>query len=255
VPGEARLTDIRIEGDVPVRRATACLLLLILALAAGCGSDDGSKEDAAAAARARAREALHARRMAVGRRVFEEHCHSCHTLGGVKYTGPIIEFEAPNLDEVRLKREYVRERVEFGGPAMASFTGEMSRAEFASVVEYVTEASGGDVVDDGDQPADVLAAGREVFGQHCAVCHAIEGRAPTGRPAYPATDFTIVKPGERFILKRLHTGVLPEPGGMMPSFRGNLSDEQMRAVATYVTAVAKEGPEAPKPEEAEAELE
>ena len=51
-PGEAR-PRTAIEGDVPVRRATACVLLLILALAAGCGSDS-SKQDAAAAARARA---------------------------------------------------------------------------------------------------------------------------------------------------------------------------------------------------------
>jgi cbb3-type cytochrome c oxidase subunit III len=190
--------------------------------------------------------ALYARRMAVGRRVFEKHCHACHTLGGTHFSGPIIEYEAPNLDEVRLDRGYVRSRVETGGPAMASFSGELSPAEFASIIEYVTEAAGRNVVDDGDQPDDVLAAGKEVFAQHCAGCHAIEGRAAAGSPPYPGIDFTLVKPSEREVLKRLRTGILPEDG-MMPSFKGRLSNAQMRAVAVYVAAVAKEGPPAPVP--------
>ena len=145
-----------------MRRATACVLLLVLALAGGCGSDS-SKDDAAAAARARAEVRAHARRMELGRRVFAEHCDTCHTLAGRHYTGPIIEWEAPNLDEVRLKRAYVRSRVETGGPAMASFSGELSSAEFRAVVDYVTETAGRNVADDGDQPEELLAEGERVF--------------------------------------------------------------------------------------------
>lgn len=229
-----------------MRRAAACVLMLVLALAAGCGGEDTSKEDAAKAARARAEARAHARRMEVGRRVFAKHCQACHTLAGKRYTGPIIEFEAPNLDEVRMKRKYVEYRVAVGGPAMASFHSEMSRAEFRSVVDYVTETAGRNVVDTGDQPPELLAEGKEVFAQNCAVCHAIEGRNLQGRPIYVGMDFTIVKPSERYAIKRMRTGVLAETSeGMMPSFRGKLSGAQMRAVAAYVTAVAMEGPEAP----------
>jgi len=221
------------------------MLLLILALgASGCGS---AKEDEAAAARKRAAAAAHARSVEIGRRVFAEHCRGCHTIGGKRYTDPIVEFLAPNLDEVRMKRRYVRYRVDVGGPAMASFSGELSEAELQGVVDYVTETAGDNVVDEGDQSADELAAGEEVFAQHCAVCHAIDGRAPTGRPIYPGTDFTIVKPSPRWVIRRMHEGVLAEYGkdGMMPSFRGRLTEAQMTAVAAYVSAVAMEGPEAP----------
>ena len=47
----------------------------------------------------------------------------------------------------------------------------------------------------------------------------------------------------------MKAGVLPdEPEPLMPSFRGKLSNAQMRAVAAYVSAVAKEGPAAPETE-------
>lgn len=230
-----------------MRRATACVLLLSLALAGGCGSDSSREDAAAAAARARAQAAREARRMAVGRRVFGEKCASCHTLAGRRYTEPITEWEAPDLDEVRLERSYVASRVEVGGPAMASFSGELSRAEFDAVVDYVTETAGGNVVDDGDQPQELLAEGERLYAESCAACHAIAGRDRTGRPVYPGMDFNLVKPSERFVIRRMKTGVLPEdPEPLMPSFKGRLSSAQMRAVAAYVTAVAKEGPEAPE---------
>jgi mono/diheme cytochrome c family protein len=229
-----------------VRRATACVLLLSLALAGGCGSDSSREDAAAAAARARAQAARHARAMAVGRRVFGEKCASCHTLAGRHYSAPITEWEAPNLDEVQLKRAYVRYRVETGGPAMASFSGELSSAKLEALVDYVTETAGRNVVDDGDQSEDLLAQGEQLYTQNCAACHSIAGRDRTGRPVYPGMDFNLIKPSERFVLKRMMSGVLPdEKEPLMPSFRGKLSDAQMRAVAAYVTAVAKEGPEAP----------
>lgn len=229
-----------------MRRATACVLLLVLALA-GCGSD--SSRDDAAARQARAEARAHARRMEVGRRVFAQNCASCHTLAGRRFTEPIIEWVAPNLDEVKLKRHYVQARVESGGPAMAGFKSELSGAEFEAIVDYVTETAGRNVVDDGDQPEALLARGREVFEQNCAACHAIAGRDRTGRPDYPGMDFNLVKPSERFVVERMKQGVLPEEDPpLMPSFRGRLSDAQMRAVAAYVAAVAKEGPEAPETE-------
>jgi len=230
-----------------VRRATACVLLLALALAGGgCGSNS-SERDEAAAAQARAEARAHARRMEIGRRVFARHCASCHTLAGRRYTDPIIEWEAPNLDEVRLKRDYVRYRVELGGPAMASFSTELSRAEFGALIDYVTETAGRNAKDDGDQPAALLAQGKQVFSQQCAGCHAIAGRDRTGRPTLPGMDFNLIKPSERYVIERMKEGVLPdEAEPVMPSFRGKLSGAQMRAVAAYVMAVAKEGPEAPE---------
>lgn len=226
------------------RMLAACLLGLLVTGAVGCGGD--SSQSDADAARARAQAAAHARQMALGRRVFATHCQSCHTLAGRRYEGEIIEFEAPNLDEVRLNRKYVEQRVETGGPAMASFRGEIPEDGYRAVIAYVTEAAGRSVVDDGDQPADLLAQGKEVFQQNCAGCHAIEGRAANGRPIYPGTDFTLAKPSERMVVQKVTHGILPEEP-MMPSFRGKLTPAQVRAVAAYVTAEAGEGPIAPQP--------
>jgi cbb3-type cytochrome c oxidase subunit III len=233
-----------------VRRATACVLLLMLALA-GCGGES-SRDDEQAAARARAEARAHARRMEVGRAVFAEHCAGCHTIEGRRYTDPIIEWEAPNLDHVKLKRRYVTFRVETGGPAMASFMGELSTEEFGAIVDYLMETAGNQVVEDADHPQELLDEGRRLFDQNCAACHGIAGNEMTGRPTYPGMDFNLVKPSERYVIERMKDGVLPnDPEVLMPSFRGKLSDAQMRAVAAYVTAVAKEGPEAP-PAETEA---
>jgi len=229
-----------------VRRAMACVLLLVLALA-GCGSGS-SRDDEQAAARARAKARAHARRMELGRGIFAKNCAACHTLLGRRYTDPVFEWVAPNLDHVKLKRSYVEFRVETGGPAMASFNG-MSTAELRAIVEYVVETAGGQVVDDGSQPQEQLDEGRQIFEQNCAACHGIAGKPATGRPTYPGIDFNLVKPSERFVIHRMKTGVLPEdPEALMPSFRGRLSAAEMRAVAAYVTAVAKEGPEAPPAE-------
>ncbi|HEU4701565.1 MAG TPA: c-type cytochrome [Conexibacter sp.] len=236
-----------------MRRATACVLLLVLALA-GCGSDAKDEQAAAAAARARAKAQAHARRMEIGRRLFGKHCASCHTLEGRPFTGPIIEWKAPNLDHVQLERPYVRERVEYGGPAMASFVSGFSEAQFEALVDYITETAGREVVDDGGQPAELISRGRALFAQHCAACHGIEGRAMLGRPTYGGMDFNRLKPSERFVIARMTSGVLPDdPEPLMPSFTGRLTRAQMHAVAAYVTAVANEGPNAPPPPSEEEE--
>lgn len=240
------------------RHALATCALALLAAAAvagaGCGGDDSGREQAAAAAAARraaaarALAAQHARELPMGRRVFAKHCQSCHTLNGKKFTGPVIEFVAPNLDEVKPKRKYVQYRVTSGGPAMASFQSEIPERGFRAVVTYITEVAGRNVPAESSASDVVLRQGEEVFASHCAVCHGIAGRAASGRPVYPGTDFNLVKPSVRFVLQRLHEGVLDEleaEGKMMPSFRGRLSEADLKAVAEYVSATAAEGPEAP----------
>jgi mono/diheme cytochrome c family protein len=229
------------------RALVACALgLLVLPGAAGCGESGEEKAAARRRAAIAARQAAqHAREMTVGRRVFAKHCQACHTLAGNRYDGPIIEFEAPNLDEVRLKRRYVRWRVEYGGPAMASFTSDIPAHGVRALITYVTETAGGEVVDDGDQPPEQLDAGKEVFAQNCAVCHGIAGRAATGDVGYSGMDFNLVKPSVRYVERNVRSGVAPDTGMMTP-FRNRLTAEQIEAVATYVSAVAAEGPEAPR---------
>jgi ubiquinol-cytochrome c reductase cytochrome c subunit len=245
----------RTTGEVPMDRGTAkdrsrtrrhralvacALVLLALPGAAGCGE---SGEDEAAARRRAAAAARLRAELAVGRRVYARHCQSCHTLAGEPYDGPIIEFEAPNLDEVRLKRPYVEWRIEYGGPAMASFSREIPEHGVRALITYVTETAGRNVVD-GDPPPAQLAEGKEVFAQNCAACHAIDGREMTGRPVYYGMDFNLIKPSAGYVEDIVREGIGPVE--QMPPFRGRLSGAQIAAVAAYVNAVAAEGPEAPR---------
>ncbi len=220
----------------------ACVLGLLASGVAGCGS---SAEDEAAAEQRRAAAVVRAREMKLGRRAFAEHCERCHTLAGKPFTKPVVEWEAPNLDEVRLKRHYVEYRVELGGPAMASFASEMSPAALRALITYVTETAGRNVSDEGDRAPEQVAAGRELFAEHCARCHGIESRAATGDPAEVGIDFNLVKPSTRFVERKVRFGIRPELN-VMPPFRGKLADAEIEAVAAYVNAVAAEGPEAPE---------
>lgn len=224
------------------RALVACALaLLVLPGAAGCGE---SGEEKAAARRRAVAAARHARELVVGRKVFATHCAACHAMEGKPRTGPLIEWEAPLLDMVKPKRHYVEWRVDSGGFAMASFSSEIPEARRRALITYVTEVSGSEV-EDGDPPPDVLDAGREVFAEHCARCHGIEGRAMTGEPLYTGMDFNLVKPSVRLVQRNARRGVAPDID-LMPAFGNVLTDEQIDAVAAYVNAVAAEGREAPE---------
>lgn len=217
-----------------MRRATACVLLLVLALAGGgCGSDN-SRDDAAARARARA-AARQTRLVAAGKPVFVKHCASCHTIEGRVAHPTFIETPIPNLDEVKPRPAYIAERIDVGGFDMPSLTGEMSAPQIAAVIAYVAQVSGSRIVRP-DADAAQLAMGRAVFAQNCARCHGIAGRSRPSNATIPGTEFNVVKPSVRLVMRQVLRGI-PET---MPAFRGKLSPAQVRAVAAYVTTTAGE---------------
>lgn len=219
-----------------MRRATACVLLaLALALAGGCGSNSSEKDDAAAAARARAKAAREARMVAAGRPLFTARCGICHTIEDRVAHPTFIESPIPDLNEVQPRERYLRERIHNGGIDMPSLTEELTAKEIDEVVAYVLAVAGRRVaVPDAD--AQQLATGEQVFRDNCQRCHGIDGRRPTGRSMFGGTDFSNVKPSERFVMRQALRGI-PEA---MPSFRGRLTREQLRAVAAYVTTTAGE---------------
>lgn len=211
------------------------LLVLGLALlAAGCGSDAAKKQQQLAARRARAHAALVARQVAAGRGVFAKHCASCHTIEGRVAHPTFIESPIPNLDEVKPRAEYVTERVNQGGFDMPTLTGELKPGEIEEVVAYVAAVSGGRVLDTGASDASAMTLGQQVFATNCTRCHALAGKAATGKPTFPGTDFDKVKPSQRMVIERVMRGIKEE----MPSFRRKLTAAQIHAVAVYVTATA-----------------
>jgi sulfite dehydrogenase len=81
---------------------------------------------------------------------------------------------------------------------------------------------------DGD--ANELQLGKTLFTvgavPPCATCHTLKDAGSTGAIGPVLDD---LQPTADRVITALRSGI-----GMMPSYRGTLSDEQMRAVANYV---------------------
>ena len=129
--------------------------------------------------------------MAAGRPVFAKHCASCHTIEGRVAHPTFIESPIPNLDEVRPRRKYIEERVESGGFDMASFSGELSEAEFAAVVAYVVGVAGSRVVDTGaESPTRSRSGSRSSATTASAATGSAGAEPPAGRSTRGPTSTT-----------------------------------------------------------------
>lgn len=230
------------DGSMPARgrlrrglvRTIACAATGLALLAAGCGSS-GDTETVTVTRTVAAVEAT-LRSPHLGARVFAEHCASCHGMNGRTPTGTTGEY-GPNFDEVRLpNRDYVDFRIEYGGSGMQSFANEMTAEEKDAVARYVMSTAGSRVRDVA-VPAREMRLGQQVFEQHCRTCHAIAGRAATGRPTFPGTDFGVVIPSYDHVMEKTINGYY----WWMPSLRDELDEAQVKAVARYVEKVAGGG--------------
>ena len=77
------------------------------------------------------------------------------------------------------------------------------------------------------------AAGKSIFAANCSVCHGALGTGGNGGP--DLTNSQLAQDLAR-VIKQVSNG-----GGGMPAFKGQLSDQQIDDVATYVTTkIAKQ---------------
>jgi mono/diheme cytochrome c family protein len=112
----------------------------------------------------------------------------------------------------------------------------------ASAVLLLAGCAGGDesegTTETAAAPATTTAVpvptGRELFTQTCSGCHTLKDAGTTGTVG-PNLDKS--KPTKARVLFMLNNG---GGGGLgvMPKFRGTLSDTQIQALATYVSSVA-----------------
>lgn len=80
-------------------------------------------------------------------------------------------------------------------------------------------------------PADLGAQGKEVFASAgCSGCHTLADAGATGTVGPNLDD---AKPNLQLVTDRVTNGK-----GAMPSFKGQLNDAQIQAVATYVSQAA-----------------
>lgn len=217
------------------RRVAALLVLgaAVVALSAGCGSE--GKADASAS-------------QSKGKTLFVENCGSCHTLAAASTKGMI----GPNLDEAfgyvrdpslpgqgfseSTIRDVVRGQIAYpvtepptGAPGMPAnlVTGEDADAVAAFVAavagnpEAITQAGGPDALADAKDGKTIFAAAG------CGSCHTFAAAGSSGNIGPNLDD---AKPSVELAIQRVTNGA-----GQMPAFKGQLTEQQIRTVAEYVS--------------------
>ena len=85
------------------------------------------------------------------------------------------------------------------------------------------------------------ANGQEIFGEHCASCHGVDGKAktPAGKKLR-VKDLTGSKLPDPDIEKQIVNGTLDAKGNArMPEFKTKLSPEEIAALVAYVKTLRR----------------
>jgi mono/diheme cytochrome c family protein len=103
----------------------------------------------------------------------------------------------------------------------------------AVLLAFVAGCGGSD--DDGSAtPAPATAAdGAALFTANCSSCHTLAVAKASGKVG---PDLDQLRPGPELVTTQVNNG-----GGAMPSFKGKLSDAQIKAIADYVSSNAGKG--------------
>ena len=185
-----------------------------------------------------------------GKELFKQGCGSCHTLADAGTTGTI----GPNLDYAFLQSrknglgedtilQVVRGQMAYavttpstGAPGMPRdiFTGQ----DADDVATYVASVAGldasGQIIDPANPPKPTQPGstdGKTVFATAgCTGCHTLRAAGSTGTVG-PNLDEA--KPSKDLVIDRVTNGQ-----GGMPSFKGQLTEAQIQAVADYVSSNA-----------------
>ena len=212
--------------------AGACATVLAALAAGGCGTTglpEGGDETR-------------------GKELFTEKCGSCHVLADAGTKGVV----GPNLDDafrqsradglgqetiesvVRGQIAYPVEEPTTGAPGMPKDIVEGEDADavaayVASVAGLPVRGGGGGTTTGGGEGGEVN--GQDVFASAgCGSCHALAAANASGTVG-PNLDEA--KPDQALVVDRVTNGA-----GAMPSFKDQLSEEQIQAVADFVSSSA-----------------
>ena len=210
-----------------VRVAGTIAAVAAALLGAGCGSAAATQEAGSASS---------------GRQLFIERCGSCHALADAGTQGPI----GPDLDQAFAAarehgfdestiRDVVRGQIAY--PTSEPVTGEpgmpanlVTGQDAADVAAYVAAVAAKPVEDGGDGQAAPPSDPKALFTQLCGACHVLADAGTTGTIG-PSLDEA--RPELEAAIEQITNG-----GGGMPPFGGQLTEEQIRAVAEYVVGAA-----------------
>jgi mono/diheme cytochrome c family protein len=200
-----------------VRRALP--LLGALVLLAGCGT--GGKAPANAD-------------QANGQKLFiSSGCGGCHVLAAAGSQGTT----GPNLDDafagsrkqgfkVSTMENVVLDQIREANPPMPKNL--VKGQDAVDVAAYVAAVAGQGGT--AKPPSALGNDGKAIFQADCASCHTLAAANATGTIG---PDLDQLKPADAAVKHQVEVG-----GGVMPAFKGTLTDAQIAAVATFVSSSA-----------------
>lgn len=97
----------------------------------------------------------------------------------------------------------------------------------AVLVAFVAGCGGSDA--DTNAPA-TASGGEKLFTDNCSSCHTL---AAAGASGSVGPNLDQLRPGPDLVTSQVNSG-----GGAMPSFKGKLTDDQIKQIADYVSANA-----------------
>jgi cbb3-type cytochrome c oxidase subunit III len=194
--------------------------LAVALLLAGCGT--GGKAESKGAD------------VQTGQKLFTQSCGGCHTLAAAGTSGTI----GPNLDDAfgpSLKQGFkestiqnvVLDQIRI---AAAPMPRNLVRGQDAQDVAAYVASVAGSGSSNQKPPSQLGTDGKTIFQAECASCHTL---AAAGTHGTIGPNLEQLKPSEAIVKHQVEVG-----GGVMPAFKGKLSDAQITAVAKYVSSSA-----------------
>lgn len=180
---------------------------------------------------------------AEGKAIFQQTCGGCHTLREARTNGsnPVQNpSSGPNLDNAFAASreegfapdtiaEVVRGQIDYPVPPMPEDL--LNDADADAVALYVSLVAGNPDASIGGGPGGGGGGGgddpKSLFTSNCGSCHTLE-KAGTSGTVGPNLDEA--QPTFEKALRQITNG-----GGGMPAFGDQLTDEQIRALARYVS--------------------
>jgi mono/diheme cytochrome c family protein len=100
----------------------------------------------------------------------------------------------------------------------------------AVLVAFVAGCGGSSGDSSTPAPASDSAGGAKLFTDNCSSCHTL---AAAGASGQVGPNLDQLRPGPDLVTRQVNSG-----GGAMPSFKGKLTDAQIKQIADYVSANA-----------------
>jgi cbb3-type cytochrome c oxidase subunit III len=165
-----------------------------------------------------------------GQKLFQQKCAGCHVLAASGANGTV----GPNLDnafradrEQHFKESTIRNvvllQIRQPSPPMPP---NLVKGEDAQDVAAYVAAVAGTGKEGAKAGGDVGTDGKKIFAANCASCHSLKAADANGTVG-PNLDQ--LKPSQETVQHQVEVG-----GGVMPAFKGKLTDEQISAVSQFV---------------------